>query len=197
MKRSTIPNILFLLPADQLSRYTSLLQSGAIVTTNTGIGLQDFLSALPGFSHKDNEKIDTIFLDGVPVDDLGKKFNRPAHTLALSAVMPGLAAAIFRRNSIHSALRSRIETRGTEAAEGMKCTVRLKLFNTIARDYGILLFKQGVCMNSEPLLKTFSRRKILLDRIEEIQYENRVIDATELIALLGKNPQIFLRIQGI
>ena len=89
--------------------YTTLLQTGILVESKPQPTVRAFLGSLPGFtSQYMNERIETIFLNGLPVDDLETIINGSAPILAISAAMPGLAGAIFRKNGFHAPLRTTI-----------------------------------------------------------------------------------------
>ena len=53
-----------------------------------------------------NERVQTIFLNGRAVDDLFGEVVGNNSTIALSAAMPGLAGAVFRKGGMLSSLRN-------------------------------------------------------------------------------------------
>ena len=124
------------------SRYAGLLQTGIGITAALPCSIGDFLEGLPGFS-KDYiiNCVQTVFLNGTAIDDLETQLAGTAPTLALSAAMPGLAGAIFRRNSMHAALRS--QGAPPSAPQHAGALVRLKLFNKIAEEKGGALLAAG------------------------------------------------------
>ncbi|MGA2403477.1 MAG: hypothetical protein ABSG91_17520, partial [Syntrophobacteraceae bacterium] len=121
----------------QESSFVALFQQGVYLKTRAGLPMAEVLEQA-GFSRKYlEEKVQTVFLDGSAVDDPEFAVVEGDSVIALSAAMPGLAGAILRKGSPISALRSR-----TSAEMGHRCTeeamhtVRLKLFNTIAKEMG-------------------------------------------------------------
>ena len=54
------------------------------------------------------EKIQSIMLDGKPVDDIGSAMIHDGSVLALSAAMPGLVGATLRRGGAYASFRSAI-----------------------------------------------------------------------------------------
>lgn len=90
-------------------------------------------------------RIQTVFLEGKPVDDLRSARIDPGSTLALSAAMPGLVGAVFRRGGYYAALRDSITYREEQAAAAKpEQRITLKLFNLTAREIGPQILKRGV-----------------------------------------------------
>ncbi len=111
-----------------------------------------------------DERINTIFLDGKPVDDVDSAIIKNGSVLALSAAMPGLVGTTLRKGGHLASLRSTItyqkEDGNIPNQEGI---VVLKLFNLLVRELGPTFLEQGVMIKSsdlEVLLKT---------RFDEIQ----------------------------
>jgi hypothetical protein len=100
------PRLDILIPADTINQYTTLLQAGILEERSASTTVGGLLASLPGFTMQYiRERIETIFLNGLPIDNLETIINGPSPVaLAISAVMPGLAGAIFRKNSFHAAL---------------------------------------------------------------------------------------------
>lgn len=175
--------------------FTTLLQSGVEVKASNAMEMGAFLCQLPGFSPEYiSNTVETIFLNGTPVDDLAQPFSGDTPTLALSAAMPGLAGAIFRKNSIHSALRTQTE-RSTLSSEGEKnIVVNLKLFNTIAKGPGTDLLLEGVSISSAKLLNFLKRRSGLCDYITDIALGNTQTNYTGFLQKLSQFQTIHFRV---
>lgn len=176
--------------------YSTLLQSGVEFESFQGESVGDFLCSLPGFSREYIENtVQTIFLEGSPVDNIDKVFTKDTHTLALSAAMPGLAGAILRRNSLHSSLRT--ETVDEEKPNiGAKTTIRLKVFNSIAQERGPLLLENGLLFNGRSLYKSLSIRHTLLEKARSIQCDGTDINLTDLFDILETNEKILLFVKA-
>src|SRR5665647_491591 len=97
----TLPLLILSVPHQAMAGFASLLQHGILLPVDRPVALLPFLLALPGFDAEYIENtVQTIFINGVAVDSLDRSL--PAgSTLALSAAMPGLAGAIFRRQGLH------------------------------------------------------------------------------------------------
>ena len=126
--------------------FYSLFEKGVVLTTNTGCTLRDFLCSQLGLS--DNyldQRVQTLFLDARPVDDVDKAVVRDGSILALSAAMPGLLGATMRKGGRYAAFRKNISEHGDEC--GICATsgrVTVKLFNMVAMEVGGGLLEAGI-----------------------------------------------------
>ena len=137
-----------IVPAKNMLHFYPLLQSGFMVETDVGSSISTFLESLPGIDQSYVEdRIKTIFLDGKAVDDLETAFLEDNSTLALSAAMPGLAGATFRRGGKLASFRSQI-TFLPEKKTGppRKGIVFTKLFNLILKDLAPVFLDQGILL---------------------------------------------------
>ena len=106
MKTAPIPQLTLVLPEEAVAGFASLLQHGILFAVDRPVAILPFLLTLPGFTPEYIEKtVQTIFINGVAADSLDRSL-AAGSTLALSAAMPGLAGAIFRRQGLHGSLRS-------------------------------------------------------------------------------------------
>lgn len=121
------------------------------------------------------DRISTVFLDGMPVDDLDHALVKNNSTLALSGAMPGVVGAVMRSNSPLRSFRSSI-THGSD--EGSKQQqqqglVRLKLFNTVLSELAPSLLREGILLRPLAVKDFLTKqpedcrsgfRELLLDR---------------------------------
>ncbi len=171
--------------AEALPLFTTLLQSGIELNATSGQPLALLLHSLPGFTADYlAERVQTIFLDGTAIDDLTTPLQRQWQVVALSAAMPGLAGAIFRRNSFHAALRTATGTPGRGSGGG-EITVRLKLFNSIARERGPELLHLGVRVAASALVDFFALRPGLLSTIDRACLAGREVSPPSLTDFLA------------
>jgi hypothetical protein len=199
-KRNTqeMKQITLLVESEVLSRYTTLLQSGIYLNAPQGTTIGTLLATLPGFTEKYlSQMVQTIFLDGLPADDLQQQLFGTEAVLALSAAMPGLAGAIFRKGGIHASLRTGTagklsETKSTD----QPIQVRLKLFNMIAVERGTQILDDGCTIAASALRKFLTYRPPLLAGIKEITTEGRTLDPQELTSLLQSEKMITLTIRS-
>jgi hypothetical protein len=165
-----------------LSPFINLLQKGFLVKTPTGSTIKDMLC-----DHYDvdenylEHRIQTIFLDGKPVDDVDKAMVKNGSNVALSAAMPGLVGSTFRRGGVLASFRSGITYRQEEPASNTPedVVVSIKLFNLLVNELGPQFLRNGIIIKREDFryilddgshkLK-ISTRSVELDG-EEIPYE--------------------------
>jgi hypothetical protein len=102
------------------------------------------------------KRIQTIFLDGRPVDDVNSTIIEHGSTLALSAAMPGLAGATLRKGSFYASMRSQISYREVTTSKPLQeGIILLKLFNLLLKELGPTFLKQGVWINGKDLSDFF------------------------------------------
>lgn len=187
------PCLTLLLPAAAQAGFASLLQYGVLFPVCRPVAMVPFLLSLPGFTADYiEERVQTIFVDGVAADSLEREL-AAGSTLALSAAMPGLAGAIFRRQGLHSCLRSQpAEERRTPAA--VAGFITLKLFNVIAVDRLPDLLGRGFLLSGKALYDFAVRRHHLFAPPTELFLSDRPVTNPEFLAALSKLPLV--RIQG-
>lgn len=191
----TIPELILTLDRQDLSFYTTLLQSGVEIKGSEGETIAIFLDRLPGFTPDYiSDVVQTIFLNGAAVDDLTTPLKGKNPVLALSAAMPGLAGAIFRRNSFHAGLRTQTDEKISKENENKSLTVTLKLFNSIALERGPKLLQIGVSITSRQLNNFLAKRKTLLEKIRQISLAGTIVEKKDLTTLLTDIKKITLKI---
>jgi hypothetical protein len=155
----------FIVDGPLVARFFLLLQQGVRIRRRVGLSVYVFLRQEIGATPETIEKIQSIMLDGKPVDDIGSSLLRDGSTLALSAAMPGLVGATLRRGGAYSSFRSAItyhET-GTADAPG-EGWVNVKIFNLLMAELGSGLLRAGVLIRYSDLLG------FLTERAEEFRH---------------------------
>ncbi|NVN99101.1 MAG: hypothetical protein HXX17_07220 [Geobacteraceae bacterium] len=163
------------LPAEQLSVFFPILQSGVTVPATVGCTLKSLLCdqfAIP--AEYVTDRVTTIFLDNRPVDDLVRTLIHDGSRLTLSAAMPGLVGATLRRGGFYAALRQGI-SHVTEngAASGENGTIRLKLFNLLLAELGPLVLARGLILEKSELAELLTRLPVLAEA--QSDSKNRVL----------------------
>ncbi len=176
--RDTKHHIVLVVKEQNIGSYTTILQSGIFLEGFAGQAIGIFLNNLPRFDMDYIvNRIQTIFLDGNAIDDMEAIFTKTNSVLAISAAMPGLAGAIFRKKSLHAALR----TSGSEAVQasssGQKLMVCLKLFNMIATEKGAGILEKGGIFPGSNLIEFFNQRPSLKKNIIHFELDNITIAA--------------------
>ena len=190
--------IRFTVETTALSRFTTLLQAGTFIETDQGTSVGDFLFALPDFSREYiATRIQTIFLNGLPADSLDQKLFGLDAVLAISAAMPGLAGAIFRKDGVHASLRTQTanELSPAETAKN-PLTIRLKLFNMIAAEKGVQLLNEGCVLSASSLKRFLDYRPPLLASIQTLTINDTLADTKQLQHLLLSEKMILLTVRG-
>lgn len=178
-----------------LGSYTTLLQSGIILDCNLGQSLGVFLGNLPDFDMDYIiNRIQTIFLDGDAIDDMQTTFKKSGTVLALSAAMPGLAGAIFRKNSLHAALRTTTKETISQTSTGGTISVCLKLFNMIAREKGPAILRRGGNFSGNCLHDFFCQRPSLLQNITHFSMEGSSMTVESFLTAISSKQHYHLTI---
>lgn len=123
-------------------------QKGVFMDVPVGITIMELLTKEWGFSGEFAEnRIQTVFLDGKPVDDPKTAKVRDGSVLAFSSAMPGLVGATLRKGGVLAGLRSGISyfpDKEKKAQDtGRVCRIMVKLFNQMIKEMGEKLLKTG------------------------------------------------------
>jgi hypothetical protein len=130
----------------QILPFYPLLQTGIDIPIENSISVQAILSEICGLTDAViKNRIQTLFLNGNPVDDFSTAMVNPGDTLALSAAMPGLVGATMRSAGKLACFRSNISHRDQPGLENRHTgTVSLKLFNLLLKELGPGFLSRGV-----------------------------------------------------
>ena len=146
---SEIQHVCIYAEAHLVSNFLKLLESGFKVKIKTGLSIRELLCGHLGISEDyfDN-RIQTIFLDGMPVDNVDAAWVENNSRLALSAAMPGLVGATFRKGGRYASLRGTISySKAKNSPVSGEGKITLKLFNMVARELGPVFLRQGVIID--------------------------------------------------
>lgn len=147
MDRSAVGHRLALIcEAPALDLFTPILMEGVEVEAKLGRSVRAFLCDQIGLdSDYVNERIQTVFLDGKPVDRLDRAVISDRSVLALSAALPGLLGATLRKDGVYASLRQGITHVESPAAGDMgHGLVTIKVFNVLLRELAPVVFRSGV-----------------------------------------------------
>ena len=158
--------------------FYSLFEKGVVLSTRTGCTLRDFLCGQLGLSDEYlDQRVQTLFLDARPVDDVDKSVVRDGSVLALSAAMPGILGATMRKGGRYAAFRKDISEHGD--ACGICATsgrVTVKLFNMVATEVGEGLLEGGIEVDGGDLQRIADRYPDELNRsIRNAHVDDRAI----------------------
>ena len=134
--------------------FKALLQRGIGIPDGTGTSVREFLLRALGIDPAYvEERLQTVFLDGHPVDDFDRTQVCPGAVLALSGAMPGLAGATMRRGGYYARMREGITHVGTAPTEGSteEGVVIVKLFNRPLADLAETLANRPLLVAGDAL----------------------------------------------
>lgn len=142
-------------PADRVPCFFPLLQKGFALGVPVGMPIRELLHDSFGLTDEYiEERIQTVFLDGKPVDDIDTALIRDGATLALAPAMPGLMGAMLRRGGYYSPMRSGITHRADAAPQGIgKGRIVMKLFGMALRELGPRLLARGIEVDAGDLVR--------------------------------------------
>jgi hypothetical protein len=177
--------------------FSSLLEKGVVLSANTGCSLREFLCGQLGISDDYlDQRVQTLFLDARPVDDVDAAMVRDGAVLALSAAMPGLLGATMRKGGRYAAFRKDISQQ-TDACGICEASgrVTVKLFNMVAREIGGRLLEAGVAVDGRDLKRIADRfPEELKKSIQKARMDDRDIAADmELFSSLSQH-RVFLSV---
>ena len=188
------PCLTIALSLSDLAGFASLLQHGVLLTVEHAVPACQLLLSLPGFSSDYLEQaVQTVFINGVAADSLDCDL-RAGSILALSAAMPGLAGAIFRRQGMHGSLRSR-PTASAPAPVKESGFITLKLFNSIAADRVFDLLTHGVTMRGSAVHDFAVRRSNLFQPPAVLTMDGQQVGYEALMEIVPATPLV--RIQAL
>lgn len=181
--------------SDSLRQFTTLLQSGIFLSMQSGGTIGELLTSLPGFSQDYIQRqVQTIFVNGLPADSLDQRIVEENTVIAISAAMPGLAGAIFRKAGAHASLRTATAQEQGNVQESKDIPIRLKLFNVIAKERGLDLLAKGCFLKSSGVEKFLAYRPPLMAAIQKCSKDGQAIDLGSLQNVLHNNETILLTI---
>ena len=145
-----------------------LLQEGFQVAATVGCNIHDLLCDGLGMRPDYlSDRINTIFLNGRPVDDVKTAIVDDGATLALSAAMPGLVGATLRKAGCLAVFRGAITHRKEDHAREACHSgfVKLKLFNLLLGEIGPLFLARGIWVSGRALRPFFAMVPTTVDRM--------------------------------
>jgi hypothetical protein len=140
--------------------FFQLMQRGFMVNARVRCSIKSLLCRQLGLIPKYlARRIQTILLDGRPVDEVESAVVKQESTLALSAALPGLVGATLRKGGYYAPLRSHISRSETASSQPIQeGTIFVKLFNLILKELGPTFLKRGIWINGRDLADFFKRQ---------------------------------------
>ena len=178
--------------------FSSILQAGFKVNVHTGSSIRDLLcnqfDVNPDYVE---DRIRTAFLNGKPVDDFSTAIIESGATLALSAAMPGLVGATFRKGGYLAAFRGTITHRRADTVALDRTDVMfVKLFNLLAKEIGATFLKRGAMVDSDTARWFFSDPPDAFRRdCKDILVDGQHVHADQLSQRITSGPEGFVALQ--
>lgn len=180
-----------------LPRFFKLLEQGFFVRTKADCSIKDLLCEQLQIEEEYLDKrIQTLFLNGKAVDDVERVYLQDNATLALSAAMPGLVGATFRKGGTFAPMRNTISYDAGISIKGEgEAWIKLKLFNVVLKELGPNFLANGVWIHNNKFNGFLAR---YLTEIKEacslFQLDGENVDIFILENLNWKNSKVFLQI---
>ena len=181
------PSSLFLtFNPDRIQIFFQLLENGFIVKGKVGGSVKNFIcnSMSIGGEYIDG-RIQTIFLNGKPVDDVDSAIVKDGSSLSLSAAMPGIVGATMRRGGALSGMRSGISHISKDDSSGLcdgKATI--KFFNLILRELGSEFLNRGVIIEGKSFSEFLAaNRKVIEAGLFSAQTDGVNIETNKLFEI--------------
>lgn len=186
------------LDENSIPMFFRLLQQGFGVKVETGRSVKSVLCDQLGLDPEYVvNRIQTLFLDGKPVDDMDSALIRDGSTLAISAALPGLAGRVLRRGGRFASMRSTISHREKATSERPKeGLVSFKLFNIVLKEMGPIFLKNGVWIEGKDLEDFIERQPDdFWAGCKKASLDGKEWDLRELSGLQWKNREVFLQLR--
>jgi hypothetical protein len=191
-------HLCLILKAQLVPIFFPILQKGFTQKIKVGCSLMALLSDQFGLSAEYIEnRIQTIFLNGKPVDDMDTATIRDGSSLALSSAMPGVLGATLRRGGYYFRMRSQIthvETAGSpQETDGQ---IVVKLFNLTIRELGPMFLERGIWIDPEELKDFFKSQSHDLGKgCIDARVDGRNVDLAKIPSWDFAAKRVYLQIQ--
>lgn len=196
-QNSELQHVRLEIDARLISGFLKMIEQGFKLKVKTGLTIRELLCGQFGVSGEyfDN-RIQTIFLDGKAVDNVDAAGIEDNSRIALSAAMPGLVGATFRKGGRYAPLRGTIsyskEKKSIVRGEGK---ITLKLFNMIARELGPVFLRKGVIIDGNAFQNfVWDNLEDLKAACSSIHLNNAKISVTRLKELKWADREVFLQV---
>jgi hypothetical protein len=180
-----------------IPRFLKFLERGFKVKIAASLSIRELLCHDFGISDEYVEnRIQTIFLDGRPVDNVDTAWVENGSKLALSAAMPGLVGATFRKGGFYASLRDTISYKKTENSVFKGAgEIILKLFNMVAKELGPELLAKGIRIEGNALQDFASRNAAdLKTACTSIHLNDEKADVAGILKRNWDNSEILLQV---
>ncbi len=189
--RSNTPEIVVQVSGKEPFPCSTLFGRGVKVSVETGVSIRELLCGQLGIDEAYLEgRIQTVFLNGRPVDDVGTARVADGDVLSLSAAMPGLMGATLRRGGPLAAMRESISYADSQKKEGSaRGIVKIKLFNMVARELGPGFLRRGVLVTGRDLAGPLQAAE---KDLKTLKRNDAPVSMAQLSDLFDSDREVFL-----
>jgi hypothetical protein len=180
-------------------KLVGLLTPAFSVRARVGIDLKTFICQELGVhAAYFEERIQTIFLDSKPVDDVATALVHDGSVLALSAAMPGLVGATFRKGGQYSWMRQAISHEGDDSkGETTHGWVAVKLFNMVLKELGPGFLTRGVWVDGRRVQDFVNNQpQAFWQHIQALPLDGTPISPEAFLARDLSDTSIFLKVRS-
>jgi hypothetical protein len=183
--------------ANRIARFLTLTEHGFKLKIKAGLSIRELFCDRLGISddYFDN-RIQTLFLNGKPVDNVNTARVVDGARIALSAAMPGLVGAIFRKGGRYASFRNTISySEAKNSSVKDEGEIMLKFFNMIAKELGPVFLQKGIIIEGRRF-QDFVRRNSedLKAACTSIHLNEKKADVVGLLKMNWENTEIFLQV---
>ncbi|MBW2433031.1 MAG: hypothetical protein JRF36_05485 [Deltaproteobacteria bacterium] len=192
-----LEHLRLIVKADLIPRFSQFIASGFRVKIETGCSIKELFCGPLGIAvdYFDN-RIQTIFLDGKAVDNVDTAWVEDGSSVALSAAMPGLVGATFRKGGRYAPFRGSISySKSKNVVAGGGGLITLKFFNMIAKELGPVFLQKGIIIEGQRL-QDFVRRNSeeLKAAGTSVHLNDAKVDLAALLDMNWENKDILVKV---
>lgn len=192
----TTNNILLQTDTAGFRHWSYILQHGVVVETQVNRTARQVLEECFNIPHSYVEdRIQTVFLDGMPVDDIDTAIVHDNARMGLAAALPGAAGIAMRRNSPYAALRGDITCHAEKAEMPIQGSITLLLFNLIMHEQGAPFLDRGVQTSGYRFEKLMGEHPA--SSAVSLIVNDRPLLARDAYDWAQKNPEAIIRLRVV
>ena len=182
---------------NRVAVFLKLIESGFKLKIQTGLSIRElFCDQLDISDDYLDNRIQTIFFNGKPVDNVNTALVYNGARIALSAAMPGLVGAVFRKGGHYASFRHTIShsEAGDPNVKG-DGEIVLKFFNMVAKELGPTFLKKGIVIEGKRFQDfVLKNSENLKPACTSIHLNDKKVDIAELEQMNLKNSEILLQV---
>jgi len=193
------PCLVLTLDVEDGLKFVGLLNGGFMIKARLGESVQTLLCERLGLDKSYfDERVQTLFLNNKPVDDPATAAVKNNAVLALSAAMPGLVGATFRKGGTYRWMRGSIShPDDSDMATGKTGWITVKLFNLILKELGPFFLEAGVWLKGDTIQAFFAEQGDSLDdRIQSVSWNGREVTPAGILEIAWPDEPIYINLDN-